>query len=58
MKKTEFYRNFLTLPNEANYIYYKNKRYLLKFDFILKARFLGKKREILLFSYFCISPSP
>ena len=30
MNKTEFYKKLLTLPNGANDIYYKNKRYLLR----------------------------
>jgi hypothetical protein len=38
MNKTEFYKKLLTLPNGANDIYYKNKRYLLRKESLLQGK--------------------
>lgn len=40
MNTTQFYKNLLTLPNGANDIYYKNRRYLLRKETLLDGKLL------------------
>lgn len=40
MNETEFYTKLLALPNGASYIYYLNKRYLLRKETLLGGKLL------------------
>ena len=40
MNTTQFYKNLLTLPNGANDIYYRNRRYLLRKETLLDGKLL------------------
>ena len=40
MNTTQFYKNLLTLPNGANDVYYKNRRYLLRKETLLDGKLL------------------
>ncbi|MDM5271249.1 hypothetical protein PGH07_03585 [Sulfurovum sp. zt1-1] len=40
MNETEFYTRLLALPNGANDIFYKNKRYLLRKETLLEGKLI------------------
>ncbi len=40
MNHTEFYKKLLALPNDANYVYYKKQRYLLRKETLLKGKLI------------------
>jgi hypothetical protein len=40
MNETEFYTKLLALPNGANNVWYRNKRYLLRKETLLEGRLL------------------
>jgi hypothetical protein len=40
MNTTQFYKNLLTLPNGANDIYYKKRRYMLRKETLLEGKLL------------------
>jgi len=40
MNETEFYRNLLALPNGANNVFYRGKRYLLRKETLLDGKLI------------------
>lgn len=40
MNQTEFYKKLLALPNGANYVFYKEKRYLLQKQTLLNKKLI------------------
>ena len=38
MNETEFYKKLLALPNGASYVFYRQKRYLLRKETLLNAK--------------------
>ena len=40
MNETEFYRNLLALPNGANNVFYREKRYLLRKETLLDGKLI------------------
>ena len=40
MNKTQFYKRLLILPNGTNYIWYKDRKYLLRKDTLLDGRLI------------------
>ena len=47
MNETEFYRNLLALPNGANNVFYRGKRYLLRKETLLDGKLIKIYAEAL-----------